>query len=271
MSFILALTISYRYHSRRSRSREIVGFNSSGSGRRKNEDERKLSRSPDQEICEQKTNLKDNYKRKSRTSDTDSDRERLDMEGDRGKHHKCTRKSSINKDKGDDRRSRERGSDVDWDAITGDRKKLHGSEGRSSRQRNRDNDEVGPEDHADRDRDRKRHHKKKSSRRRRSRDYRNVTTSDTEFDRGFFDKDAETEAQHDCSRRSSKHTRSDLPDYYENYENKNDEVYGDWSMGKKERRAHRHDSRKSSKHRKTLEYIDDHGEENVNQDNRGDW
>ncbi|KAF7802165.1 zinc finger CCCH domain-containing protein 5 isoform X1 [Senna tora] len=226
-------TDSDRYHSR---------SRSSCSGRRKHENERKRSRTPGEEIYEQKTHLKDNYKRKGRTSDTDSNTEHLDKEGDRKKRHKHAKKNSIDRDK-DDKRSHEGDSDVDQDAIPGNRRKLQSSEGRNSRLRDRDIDEAGLGDCSDRDTDRKSHHKRKSSRHR-GRDYRNATASDTESDRSLFDKDGDMETQHGFSRKSSKHRRSDLLDDYEEYENKNDEVNGDCSMRKKDRRARHLDTRK---------------------------
>ncbi|XP_028772532.1 zinc finger CCCH domain-containing protein 5 isoform X2 [Neltuma alba] len=116
---------SHRYHSRRSRSREIGEFNSNSSGRRKRGDERKWSRTRDGEICEQTTNLKDKHKGKGRTSDSDTVREWSDREEDRRKHHTRHRKSSINWNDGDERRSHEGYFDVDSDVARGYSKNRH--------------------------------------------------------------------------------------------------------------------------------------------------
>lgn len=177
------------------------GFGSSGSDRRKREEEGKRSRSADKEIYEQNIILKDNYKRKGRTSDSVCDREWLDKEGDMGKCHKRIEKGSINRNEGDERRSHEEGSDVDLDAVPGYRIKQHSREGRNLRQRNGDNDEAGPRNWSDKGKDSKRRLKRKSSRHSR-RDYESVT-SDTEPD-SLFDRDGDKETQHDCSRKSSK-------------------------------------------------------------------
>ncbi|KAJ1422566.1 Nucleic acid-binding, OB-fold [Sesbania bispinosa] len=86
-SINMSKTDSDRYHSRRSRFREIDQLNSGHPGRRKQEDQRK---------------------------------EWLEEEKDREKHHESTRKSSFNRTKDNDGRSHEEDSDVDWATITRD-------------------------------------------------------------------------------------------------------------------------------------------------------
>ncbi|KAI9121869.1 hypothetical protein K1719_007259 [Acacia pycnantha] len=153
---------SDRYHSRRSRSRKICDFNSGGSGRRrKRDDERHQSRTRDEEICEQNTNLKDNHRGKGRTSDSDNDREWMDKEEDKGKHHTSHRKSSINRNEGDER-SHEGYSDVDSYATPEYSRKCHQHHRNHSSIRN-DGDERSHEGYSDVDSDaapgyRKKHH-----------------------------------------------------------------------------------------------------------------
>ncbi|KAJ1439880.1 hypothetical protein SESBI_02102 [Sesbania bispinosa] len=137
-SINMSKTHSDRYHSRRSRSREIDQLNSGHPGRRKQEDQRK-QRTRDEEW---NANLKDNRKRKrgDRTPDADSDREWLEEEQDRERHHESTRKSSFNRTKDNDGRSHEEDSDVDWATITRDNEMQQGREGRNPRKWNRDRD-----------------------------------------------------------------------------------------------------------------------------------
>ncbi|KAJ1420028.1 putative zinc finger CCCH domain-containing protein 5 isoform [Sesbania bispinosa] len=136
------LTFLTLYHSRRSRSREIDQLNSGHPGRRKQEDQRK------QELVDEEwnANLKDNHKRKcgDRTPDADSDREWLEEEQDREKHHESTRKSSFNRTKDNDGRSHEEDSDVDWATITRDNEMQQGrEEERNPRKWNSDRNRKG--------------------------------------------------------------------------------------------------------------------------------
>ncbi|XP_057428266.1 zinc finger CCCH domain-containing protein 5 isoform X2 [Lotus japonicus] len=139
----MSKTDSDRHHSRRSQSGEMDQLNSGYSDRRKHEDERN-QRTPNE-----------GKKRRDRTPDTDSDKEWLEEEEDRVKHHRYTRKSSINKN---NKRSHEEDSDVDWTTKTRGNKKQHDREGRNSQKSNWDTRNWNCETGSDGDRDRKRHH-----------------------------------------------------------------------------------------------------------------
>ncbi|KAJ1385720.1 Zinc finger, CCCH-type [Sesbania bispinosa] len=248
-SINMSKTDSDRYHSRRSRSREIDQLNSGHPGRRKQEDQRK-QRTRDEEW---NANLKDNHKRKcrDRTPDADSDREWLEEEQDREKHHEDTRKSSFNRTKDNDGRSHEEDSDVDWATITRDNEMQQSREGRNTQKWNRD-------------RDRKRHRiKQRESSRHQSRDSSHVT-GDSESDEGG----GEMETRHGYSRKSLRHRRSGLQDYCDDYENENDKVDGGWSWRENGRRAHDH--RKRLKHQRKLDSING-DTKNVSQESSGEW
>ncbi|CAL0309597.1 unnamed protein product [Lupinus luteus] len=175
-------TDSDRYHSIRSRSREMVHLNSGRSGRRKYEDETRQGTLDE----ERSTSLKDSYKMKRRIPDTDSgsDREWLEKEGNREKHHKHVRKSSFSSKNDDNSRSYEKDSDTGWANITRDTEKQLDREGRNSGKSYRDDRDLIYEVGSDGDRDGKRHRssKRKSSRHESSRDNRNVT-SESESDK----------------------------------------------------------------------------------------
>ncbi|KAJ1385784.1 hypothetical protein SESBI_41385 [Sesbania bispinosa] len=164
-----SIIIFCKYHSRRSRSKEIDQLNSGHPGRRKQEDQRKQITRDE----EWNANLKDNHKRKcrDRTPDADSDREWLEEEQDREKPHESTMKSSFNRTKDNDGRSHEEDSDVDWATIIRDNEMQQGREGRNPQKWNRD-------------RDRKMHRiKQRESSRHQSRDN-SYVTGDSESDEG---------------------------------------------------------------------------------------
>ncbi|KAG2396402.1 Zinc finger CCCH domain-containing protein [Vigna angularis] len=122
-NFSLSKTDSdrFRYHCRRSRSRETDRLSCGHSGRRKHEDERK-QRTPYED---RNASLKNTHKRKSRgTTDTDSDREWLEKEEIRERRHEYTRNGSFNKRRDENSRSHEEDSDMDCD--TRDNEKQHG-------------------------------------------------------------------------------------------------------------------------------------------------
>ncbi|KAJ1418506.1 zinc finger CCCH domain-containing protein 5-like [Sesbania bispinosa] len=133
-----SIIIFCKYHSRRSRSKEIDQLNSGHPGRRKQENQRKQITRDE----EWNANLKDNHKRKcrDRTPNADSDREWLEEEQDREKPHENTRKSSFNRTKDNDGRSHEEDSDVDWATIIRDNEMQQGREGRNPQKWNRDRD-----------------------------------------------------------------------------------------------------------------------------------
>ena len=228
------MRILCRYHSGRSRSREMDHLNSC-SGRRKHRDERK-QRTPDEEW---NANSKDNHKKKHKTPDSDSEREWLEKDEDRENHHTHARKSSLNSNKDDNSRSHDEDFDMDW-ATTRDDEIEHGREARSTRKGNKDSGH----------RDRKGHHgSRRKSSRHRSRDNR---IGEDETNKNLFDRgDVET---HDCFRKSSRYRRSGLQDDNKDYENENDEVDGGWSRRERDGRAQHH-KKKGSKHQKKLDSI----------------
>lgn len=215
----LSRTDSDRYHSRRSRSREMDQLNCGHSGRRKQEDERKQSTTPDED---RNANFKSKHKRKSRGRTPDGD---SDMEW----HHEHTRNSSFNRNRDDKSRSHEEESDVDWD--TRDNEKQHGREGRNSTKW------IRYEAVSDGDTDEKRHrvNKSKSSR------HRSGDISESEKD--LLGR-REMETQHDYSRKSSRHRRSSLQDECKHHENENDKVDGGLSRSNY-KLEHRHPKKKS--------------------------
>jgi hypothetical protein len=154
---------------------------------------------------------------------------------------KVTDKSESVKD-----RDHEEYSDVDWDTTSRDNEKQHDSKGKNSHKRNGDSryqiDEAG----SDEDRHRKKH---LSSQMKESRHQ----SGDSCYGIDESDKDrGEMGAQHDYSRKSSRHKRSDLRDYCEEYENENDKVDGGWSQRDSDRRAHHH-KKKRLKYQKKLD------------------
>lgn len=225
-------------------------LNSGRSGRRKHEDERKQI-SPDEE---HNAHLQDNYKRKRRSPDIDSDGEWLEKEENREKPHEHARKSSFNRNYSDN--SRSHGEDFDMvgsATITRDTEKQHGREERNSRKWNRDNKDWIYEAESEGYIDRKRYRisKRKSSRHHQSRDNSDVT-SEAESDKDLCDRGyMET---HDYSRKSLRHRRCCLQDEYKYHDNEN-EVDGGSSRRERSRRAHHH-KKKSSKHQKKLDSID---------------
>ncbi|MCI41629.1 putative zinc finger CCCH domain protein [Trifolium medium] len=60
------------------------------------------------------------------------------------------------------------------------------------------------------------------------------------------------ETQHDYSRESSRHRRSSLQDYCEDYENENDKIDGGWSQKESDQRAY-HPEKKRLRHQKKLD------------------
>ncbi|RDY07529.1 Zinc finger CCCH domain-containing protein 5, partial [Mucuna pruriens] len=226
----LSKTDSDRYHSRRSRSREMDQLNCGHSGRRRQEDERKQI-TPDEE---RNANFKNNNRRKSkgRTPNADSDREWLEKEENRERHHETTRNSTFNRNRDGKRRSPEEDSDVDWD--TRDNEKHHGREGRKW---NRDSRVWVYEAGSDGHRDEKRHNINKSK------NSRHESGDVSESDKDLLGR-GEMETH---SRKSSRrHTRSGLLD---DYENENDQVHRGSSRREREResykREHPHKKKRS--------------------------
>ncbi|KAE9591923.1 putative transcription factor C3H family [Lupinus albus] len=254
-------TDSDRYHSIRSRSREMVHLNSGRSGRRKYEDETRQGTLDE----ERNTNLKDSYKMKRRIPDTDSDsdREWLEEEGNREKQHKHVRKSSFNIKNDDNSRSYENDSDTGWANIPRDTEKQHDREGRNSRKSYGDDRDWIYEVGSDGDRDGKRHRssKRKSSRHESSRDNSNVTSEGESNKDSFHSRDMET--QYGYSRKSWRYRRSGG-----HHESENEEVDGSWSRRESSRRAHHH-KKKSSKHQKKLDSING-DTKNICEDNSGE-
>ncbi|XP_024631915.1 zinc finger CCCH domain-containing protein 5 isoform X1 [Medicago truncatula] len=241
-------TDSDRYHSRRSRSREMGQLYGGRSSRRRQEDERK-QRTLDEEW---NTNYKDNHKRKYRnkTSDSDSDKEGLE-EVDRKKYHEHTRKSSFNWNKDDNSRRHEEYSDVDRVTINRDNEKPHDRKGRNSQKSNRDSRDWIYEAGCDEDRDgdgRKHHISRRKGSRHQSRDNSNVTDeSESDKDRGheeYSDVDWDTmsrenEKQHGSNGRNSQKWNRDSR--YRIYEAGSDED--------RHRKRHHSSQRKGSRHR----------------------
>ncbi|XP_061375965.1 zinc finger CCCH domain-containing protein 5 [Gastrolobium bilobum] len=253
----MSIADSDRYHSRRSRSRNMDRLNSGRYGRSKHEDER-MQRTPDEEW---NANFKDNRKRKWRGRTPDTDKEE-----DSEKYHDHARKSSFNRNKDDIGRSLQEDSDLDCATIT---RKQHGRrEGRNSRKWNRDRSDWIYEAGLDEDIDRERRNigQRKSSRHQ-SRDNSNVI-GESESEKDLLDR-GDMEAQHDGSRKSLRLRRSGLQEDYKDYENENDNVDGGWSRWKSDRRAY-HRKKKSLKNQKKSDSING-DTKNASQESSGEW
>lgn len=246
----------------------MEGAISGCSGRRKSEDERKGSRTADEEICELDTKLKDNHKRKAKTFDTDSDREWLEEE-DREKGHTYIRKRSFNRNKDDKSKCYEGDSDVDW-AKHKDREKQHRSEGRSSRQRTRDSKdrifEVGLDgEWLDKDRDSER----PSSRKRKSSRHQNRNSEDCIYAGGsegdWSYRDGDREMRHHRRSKSSKHLINGNDNLTSEAESNKVLFYGDGDM-----ETQHGCSRKSSRHRRVGFQDDYRNYEDESDEDNGD-
>ncbi|PNY12795.1 zinc finger CCCH domain-containing protein 5-like, partial [Trifolium pratense] len=179
-------------------------------------------------------------------SDEDSDRKRNRSSQRKGSRHHSRGNSNVtDESESDIDREHEEYSDADWDAMTRDNEKNHGSKGRNSQKLNMDSRYRVYEAGSDEDRHRKRHHSsqmKESRRRSRGSSY---VIDESDKDRGEME-------THDYSRESSRHRRSSLQEYCEDYENENDKIDGGWSQKETDQRAY-HPEKKRLRHQKKLD------------------
>ncbi|XP_034198573.1 zinc finger CCCH domain-containing protein 5 isoform X3 [Prunus dulcis] len=206
-----------RYGLRRSRSRGRDYSSFIGSGRRYDSedyvledaerqrhtgDDRHRGKTLDEDRCEENKNLKDYHCRKSRRSDTEFDRQLLDREEDRDRHHGHTRKSSRQRNRDHKNKTYETESDGDLSDRARNRVAQHGCTRESSSQQRKGEflDEYG--------------------------DWQN---KNHEVDRDWSDRDKDIDAYQD-NRKSSGHKRKvGCPDNHNDSKNRAHDMDEEWS------------------------------------------
>ncbi|CAB4267677.1 unnamed protein product [Prunus armeniaca] len=245
----MTMADSERYGLRRSRSRSRGRDYSSfiGSGRRYDSedyvlkdaerqrdtgDDRHRGKTLDEDRCEENKNLKDYHCRKSRRSDTEFDRQLLDREEDRDRHHGHTRKSSRQRNRDYKNKIYETESGGDLSDRARNRVAQHGCTRESSSQQRKGEflDEYG--------------------------DWQN---KNHEIDRYWSDRDKDRDAYHD-KRKSSGHKRKvGCPDNHNDSENRAHDMDEEWSDSNSKGGKH-HSRRKRFGHiSKASEFLNHRG------------
>ncbi|PQQ07362.1 zinc finger CCCH domain-containing protein 5 [Prunus yedoensis var. nudiflora] len=237
---------SERYGLRRSRSRGRDYSSFIGSGRRYDSeeyvlkgaerqrhtgDDRHQGKTLDEDRCEENENLKDYHRRKSRRCDTEFDRQLLDREEDRDRHHDHTRKSSRQRNRDHKNKTYETESDGDLSDRARNRVAQHGCTRESSSQQRKGEflDEYG--------------------------DWQN---QNHEVDRDWSDGDKDRDAYYD-NRKSSGHKRKvGCPDNHDR-KNRTHDMDEEWSDSNSKGGKH-HSRRKRFGHISKASEFSNHGD-----------